>query len=546
MIAQIQARVRADISRLEALPLGESIPGILFEAAREAPDAVALNFFEDGVTLTYADFARRVRRLALALAGQGVTPGSVVGVMIPNRPEFPVAWLAITALRAVMIPVNTSYTAREVKFVLQQGGASHLLIESELLERLSATPFAEVFQGQVVTVGGDGGRYPDLAALTAAVPAEAAEAFRSEAGPDDLANIQFTSGSTGMPKGCRQTHRFWLEVSLVMAQLYLPAHRRVLVHQTLFYMDPQFLLLAALRNRGTAFIARRPSSSRFFDWVEQNRIEFLFLPEFIYKQTDFTGRSFPSVKRAMIFGWGAENHIEAEARLGFPLREGFGMTEIGMATYLPEEATGFVGKKSCGLIGPFRDCKVMVSPEREAAPDETGELWVRGAGVIAAYHDNPTANANSFHDGWFRTGDLVSRDAEGFFYYQGRLKDMIRRSGENIAAQEVEAVLRTAGPVIEASVVPVKDLARGEEVKAFLTCKPGIELKRDPATLKAILETCAAGLAPFKIPRYLEQIEVFPRTGSNKIAKEVLKAARKGQAAEHYDRAQEAWVPVEG
>lgn len=539
MTDAIKAQVAADRLRMESRPLGETIPGLMFDAAADAPDEIAIAVLDETLTLTYRATADWVRKLATELQARGVTSGDVVGVMLRNGPEFPIAWMAITALGAVMIPVNTSYTTREVRFVLSKGGASHLIIEEGLRDELDdGEPLLDGTLLSIALATADTLLFEGLVASDAVADPD----FTPVATQFDLSNIQFTSGSTGMPKGCRQTHRFWLEVALFVAEAYQPIHKRILVNQSLFYMDPQFMFLAAVRNRGTAFIARRQSASRFFDWVADNGIEFMFLPEFVYKQEGWRGKDLSKVRRAMVFGWGRENHVEAEDALGFPLREGFGMTEIGIAAYLPENAREMLGSRSCGLPAPYRELKVMRSLEEQADPGESGELWVRGPGVITAYHDNPEANENSFQDGWFRTGDLAVQDAEGFYYYVGRLKDMIRRSGENIAAQEIEAVLRTAPGIFEASVVPVKDLARGEEVKAFVTCSPGVDLRSDQAALEAVYKTCAANLAPFKVPRFIEQIDVFPRTGSNKIAKKELVSSRMSVVSEHYDRTAREWV----
>ncbi|WP_226622903.1 class I adenylate-forming enzyme family protein [Brucella anthropi] len=548
MIEGILREAEADIKRIEALYLGENISQILFDAEKDVPSQTALNFFEDKDTLTYQQLANLVRQFAVGLKNAGIGVGDSVGVMIANRREFPISWLALMTIGAVMVPINTRYTPREVQFVLEHSQSKMLIIDGDLLDSLnSEKPIYDIYSGPIISTSEYNSVFSaallnDL--ISNVSEDEAKAAIHPEITSKNLANIQFTSGSTGMPKGCRQTHTFWLEVSMFIAQAYLPAAKNYLLHQSFFYMDPQFLMLAAFRNRGTAFIARRPSATRYFDWIEKNNIEYIFLPEFIYKQNDLKNRKFPSLKHGMIFGWGSHNHVAAENDLGITLREGFGMTEIGIATYMPKNASEMVGSRSCGVVAPFRDCKIMRDEENECEPDEVGEIWVKGDGVITAYHNNPEANEKSFYKEWFKSGDLGRRDKNGFFYYSGRLKDMIRRSGENISAQEVEAVLRTAPGVVEASVVPFKDEMRGEEVKAYLTCVEGIELKSNSAALDQIYKTCQENLASFKIPRYIEQVSEFPRTGSNKIAKQVFVAGRSGVQSDHFDKESSTWIPV--
>lgn len=542
----IHERARADRLRLEAIPLPANVPSLVFSAAEACPDEIALSFFEDSWELTYKELADRVKALAAGLATVGIGHGSHVGVMVTNKPAFPVTWFALLSLGAVMVPINTRYTARELDYVLTKADASHLVIEAGILGELGLSPERlPVPAEHVVLVGAhaDGlhRSWEELELRGASAPHDLPAVVQS-----DIANIQFTSGSTGFPKGCVQTHRFWLEAALLMAKSYLPEHKRMLVYQSFFYMDPQFLMLAAIFNRGTAYISRGPSRKHYADWVNQHRIEFAFMPEFVCKDLLERGEKLPTLKRVNIFGWGRENHQLAQAWFPFPLRESFGMTEIGTTLYQPEEAVSMVGSRSCGLEGAYRQCKVMLDLDREAAADEVGELWVKGPGVIKSYYKEAEANEKNFVDGWFRTGDLFCRDGEGFFYYRGRLKDTIRRSGENIAAQEVEAVMRGCPYIVEAAAVAIPDPERGEEVKVFVTCVDGIVLQENEDYIRMIFAACEKDLARFKVPRYIEQIDQFPRTGSNKIDKPKLISERRGSTAKSFDRANADWRNLAG
>lgn len=547
----IHARVAADRARIEGQALSKNVPDLLYRAAADVPDAVALSFFEDGLTISYRELAVRVRTLACAFAGIGIRHGTHVGVMLTNTPMFPVTWLALLHLGAVMVPINTRYTSRELDYVLRTSDAVYLVIESGLLptwQELAPNGRPIAVENVLLTApaseGADAITRSDGSTMWSALGCGGREGLLepSPAEQSDLANIQFTSGSTGFPKGCMQTHRFWLEAATVIAKNYLPEAKRILLYQSFFYMDPQFLMLAAICNRGTAYIARGPSTSRYANWVNDHRIEFAFMSEPVFKYLKERGETLPSLRRVNIFGWSKDNHRIAQEFFPFPLREAFGMTEIGMALYQPEEAESMVGEKSCGLEMAFRSCKVVNDEGAEAGADQIGELWVRGEGVIKGYYKNPMANAAGFNGPWFRTGDLFSRDAAGFFYYRGRLKDMIRRSGENIAAQEVESILLGCPFVIEAAVVGVSDESRGEEVKAFVVCREGIDIRQQPEHIDAMIKLCEANLASFKIPRFFQQIEAFPRTGSNKIAKRQLIDSIADLRANSYDRKSMQWI----
>ena len=193
------------------------------------------------------------------------------------------------------------------------------------------------------------------------------------------------------------------------------------------------------------------------------------------------------------------------------------MTEIGPSMYMPIEAEDMVGSQSCGIPCPFRECRIAYEEGDALPPDTVGELLVRGPGILKGYYNNPEATRKAFHGDWFRTGDLFRQDERGYFYIVGRIKDMIRRSGENVAAREVEAVLNAFDSVSESAVVPVKDEMRGEEIKAVIVWRDGVE--GSDREIEALLEHCRRNLAPFKVPRYIQVQDALPKTPSGKIAK---------------------------
>src|SRR5690606_8040543 len=175
-----------------------------------------------------------------------------------------------------------------------------------------------------------------------------------------------------------------------------------------------------------------------------------------------------SLRYINAFGWSPASVREAEERFGVIARDSFGMTEIGAGMLVPVSATHKLDKRTCGVAAPFRETRVIGEDGRECAPGEAGELQIRGRSILLGYYKRPDANAESFDGDWFRTGDLFIRDEDGYLSIVGRIKDMVRRSSENISAREVEAVLEELEQVEEAAVVPVPDPLRKEEVKAYL------------------------------------------------------------------------------
>jgi acyl-CoA synthetase (AMP-forming)/AMP-acid ligase II len=198
------------------------------------------------------------------------------------------------------------------------------------------------------------------------------------------------------------------------------------------------------------------------------------------------------------------------------------------------------GTATVGIPAAFREAMVADAEGRPVPRGELGELCVRGHGILLGYYKKTEATKNAFHPGgWFRTGDLARQDENGWFFYLGRMKDMVKRSGENVSATEVESVLRGVEGILEAAVLPVPDELRGEEVKAYLLLNEGLAAKDVPP--ERIYAHCEKNLAKFKIPRFLEYVTEFPRTPSLKIKKSSLIAAKGDLRAGSYDRDEKRW-----
>ncbi len=356
---------------------------------------------------------------------------------------------------------------------------------------------------------------------------------------DDLMNIQYTSGTTGFPKGCMQPQLYWLTMGRVAAHRDGLELKNILIAQPFFYMDPQWLTLMAMEQGGTTFVAAQPSISRFMDWIHRHQIHFCIFPELVYRQPPRPDDGRSALRRIATYGHTKAIHADLERRFNVVAREGFGMTEVGSALSVPFEATHMVGSGVCGVPSAFRECRVVDERGRDVKQGAIGELVIRGPGIFKGYYKKPEANRAAFFGEWFRTGDLFVQDRRGYFTIVGRLKDMIRRSGENIAAREVEAALVAIAGIEDAAAVPVRDPERGEEVKAYIVLKPGYT--PDTITPELILGEAAKSLAAFKVPRYLEYVADLPRTPSQKIKKDVLKALKPDPRIGSWDRVDKIW-----
>ena len=526
--------------RIEAEPLPANIGALLDQAASETPDQVAWNFFESGETVTYRALRARVNALANGLARAGIRKGSHVAVMLPNIAAFPATWLALGRLGAVMIPMNIAYTAREMEYVVQNGDVEWLIIHEDCLDTL-AEPSAHgphVAPEKTFVVGSAARGFRRWADLSDGQRSDFTDPW--PVALDDPMNIQYTSGTTGFPKGCILSHRYWLTIAKVNAWRDGRVYKRIMAATPFFYMDPQWLLLMAFYQRGTLFAGRRQSSTRFMSWLREHRIQFCLFPEIVFKQPPSLSDRDNEIIRVNVYGLHKEVHAALEDRFDFIAREAFGMTECGSGLYMPIEATDMVGSGSCGRPSPFRAARIVDDDGKPVAPGAIGELQIKGPGMLQGYYKNPEATKAAFVDGWFRTGDLFRQDENDFFYIVGRIKDMIRRSGENIAAREVEAVLRGLPEIVEAAAVPVPDPTRGEEVKAYIVLGPSCAPKDLPP--ERIIAHCEANLARFKVPRFIAYAAALPKTPSGKIAKKILTQGIADLRKDSFDRIEGRWL----
>jgi crotonobetaine/carnitine-CoA ligase len=529
--ATVAARLRA----IEAAPMPANIGTLMDDAVAEVPNRIALHFIASGEELSYAALLQTVNRTSNGLRAAGITHGTRVAVMLPNLPAMPITWLALARIGAVMVPVNTRYTGHELEYVLGDSGAAALVIHSDFLAAHGASAAAARLAGSVFVVGGEPGRLRTWSELQAGQP----ESFAADVEPalDDLMNIQYTSGTTGMPKGCMLSQHYWLTCARSYSDSDGLRFRHILAGNPFFYMTPQWLTLMAFFQRGTLHVGPHRSLTRYMDWIRDYGIEFCLFPSNIHDtQPPHPLDSATRMRRGNLYLHHPERHAEMQRRFGFPLRTAFGMTEIGMGLSMPLEAEEMTGSGSCGIAGPFREVRIADDQGRTMPAGKAGELLIRGPGILQGYWNKPEATAAAFHGDWFRTGDLAWQDEHGFVWIVGRLKDMVRRAGENIAAAEVEAAIASLPGIQEAAVIPVPDDLRGEEVKAYIRLKPGVTQAQ--VSPEAIIAHCRDRLASFKVPRYIEYRSTpFPLSAAgSKVDKPALRAERPDLIADAWDR----------
>jgi crotonobetaine/carnitine-CoA ligase len=511
------------------------IISLLAGACEDAPAGPAL-IFEDGLTVSRGEFRELVERFAGYLR-ERIEPGDRVAIMLENRTEFMVSWFAVVANGGILVSLNTSAGEYDAGHMLRDSGAALAVVGRD------AEPLVRSLQGscpelrEIVVVADpepeglahlDGSQRPlDLS--------------RATIDPDASTNIYYTSGTTGPPKGCVTGHAYWLRFADIYLRLYgfTPADRLLCCLQ-FFYGDPPWQMLVSLCGRAPLVVMRRFSVSRFWNVVRANDVTRLFalasIPSLLLKApTDPRDRDH-RVEFALQIGVPTGVHAELHERWGFPWVEGYGLSETGLVVGMPlEYADEMTGSGSIGIACPEVEVRVCDEHLNEVAPNQPGEIALKAPGLMQRYWDRPDATREVFRDGWFHTGDVGRRDERGFLFFMGRQKDIIRRSGENVAAAEVEELLRSHPAILEAAVIPVADELRGEEVKAYVALVDGGA--GDTLSPAEIVEFCSQRLAKHKVPRFIEyQLEPFPRTPSMRVKKAELVAAAPAPSAVVWDR----------
>lgn len=505
-------------------PLAElgTLAGLVRRAAELWPERTAWIFDEGDQRFTFAEVDRESSRIAAALAERGIEPGDRVAVMLRNVPAFPLTWLALAKIGAQLVPVNTNYQEFDGAHVLRHSGAKLAVAAPEFADLLGRIGLTEVITPDRLRSDGEPPGFTPV--------------------PELPVNIQYTSGTTGAPKGCVLPNRYWTTLAVGLATDF-PAVGEddvLLTAQPFHYIDPQWNVALGLAAGATLVVLDRFHPSTFWAKVREHGVTWFYclglMPTLLLRQEPSAADRDHRVRAICASAIPRELHAELEARWGVPWYEAFGMTETGgdirMTAADHDETVG------TGCIGrPSRDREAMIAGEdgKPLPRRETGELLLRGIGLMHGYHDDPEATAKAFRDGWFHTGDLARMDDAGRVYYVGRTKDMIRRSGENVSADEVERALLLHPAIKLAAVVAVPDELRGEEIKAYVVCDGE---RPEPAALAAF---CAEKLAYFKVPRFWAFADGLPMTPSERVAKGELRKVADPRAGS-WDAKAAAWL----
>jgi carnitine-CoA ligase len=512
----------------------KNIIEIIHQGCREDPYRPAI-ILEDGLVITRLDLLERSQRFAGHLRGR-VNPGDRVAVMLDNRVEFMIALFAIVANRGMLVSIAPT---------AQQHDAGHILADSTPNIAICGAPqkpLLEALQASHPTLRElivvDGEEPAGLAAFEDPRPLDFAKV---ECKRDDVITVYYTSGTTGAPKGCMLHHGWWLRVIDVDLRLFRRGWQdRQLCCLPFYYADPAIQLITSLASRGTLVAMRRFSVSRFWDVVAKyDATEILSIasvPALLLKGAPGPNDRDHRIRLAIHAGLPKELHAQLIERYGFHWLDQYGSTEGGIMSRMPVHlAEAMVGKGSLGVEPPGLTVRLVDDEDHDVPAGTPGEALIGGPDLYLGYLGRPEVTAEANRGGWYHSGDVIRRDDRGLMYFVGRKKDMIRRSGENISAAEIEAVLRAHPKVLEVAAIPVPDDLRGEEVKVFILPNRGESITSIPP--EELVEYCRKNLAAYKIPRYFEyRTEDFERTPSMRVQKQSLKQDRDDQIKGSWDR----------
>jgi crotonobetaine/carnitine-CoA ligase len=538
-------------------PHADTIPTLLASRASVVPEKMALEF--ESRHWTYAALEEVSTLLAQAAAQRGVNKGDRIAVISANTDLSVIVFLAAAKLGALFVPLNPAATDEDLHYMLSHSGASVVVCQPELVERVrtvverideaansasaktaSTSEEARAAAGCVARVT----RVIDMneLGLTSADTSSMCENVRRlvarrdevplpEVGPGDAVIVIYTSGTTGFPKGVVHTQsNYVLAGEAFVARLHLQPSERCLALLPFYHINALFYSLGgALAAGGTLVTARAFSASRFWKLAADTRAtQFNFLAAvgtILIKRarSEYDGTH---QLRKMYGAPMTEEMLRVfNGEFNVPwMIEGYGMTEIPGAACNP-----FLGLQKFGSIGvaavhprygaDFSQLRVVDDAGQDVAVGEIGELVVKTPIAFREYLNDPEQTAAAFRDGWFLTGDLARKDADGYFYFVARKKDIIRRRGENISGAELDRVVGEHPGVLEAAAIAVPSELGEDDILIAVVPKPSVQV-----SVEEIIDWCRKHLAPMKVPRYVLFLDSLPHTPSHRVAKHRLKA----------------------
>ena len=496
-------------------PLPATLSAVLQQHVRLRPDAALLIAPETGRAFTYGELAQQARLFDAWLTAAGVPRGARVALFLPNGAQAALLFLATIVAGRVTVPLNLLSTPTQLHHALVHSDAALLFTCAELAPRVAEISGKLAESGaapRIIEID------PDDAQLTFAAGTELVDSVEPEAG--DVGLLMYTSGTTGLPKGVPLTHANLLHAARAMGAWHsLTPDDRVLSALPLYHINGQVIgTLTPFCSGGSIVAPRKFSASQWWSLVEKYHCTWLnMVPTIIAYLLNAPAENdcpIPWVRfgRSASAPLPVEHHRAFEQRFGVPVIEGMGMTETASMVFCNPHEKGAQRYGSPGL-----PCGVearIIGPDGQPLPDGvTGEIALRGANVMRGYHKNPEETARTIDtEGWLHTGDLGHRDAEGYYFITGRIKELIIKGGENIAPREIDEVLLQHPAVLEAAAIGLPDPNYGQEIHAAVVLKPNTQVSEDD-----LRGFCLDRLGKYKTPQCIRILDDLPKGPSGKV-----------------------------
>ena len=521
---------------------------VLDAQCEEFPDQIAFHYTTLDYTRTYSQFRDDVDNCARALVSMGVKAGTHVAVWATNLPQWYIAFWAVTKIGAVLVSMNTAYKIHEAEYLLRQSDTHTLIlidgyrdsnyaqIINELCPEIKSKKKTDPlhakrlpFLRNVITVGFEQEgcmTWDEAMELADHTPVEEVYRLASYVSPDDVCNMQYTSGTTGFPKGVMLTHYNVVNNGKCIGdRMDLSTEDRMMIQVPMFHCFGMVLSMTASMTHGSSiypmpYFSAKPSLA----CIHQERITcFNGVPTMfisLLEHPDFDKTDFSYMRTGIMAGSPCPISVMKDVVEKMNMREitiVFGQTEASPGCTMSSTDDPLeVRVSTVGRPLPEIECKIIDPETGEDLPDEaTGEFVARGYNIMKGYYKMPRATASTIDkDGWLHTGDLACRTPEGNYRITGRLKDMIIRGGENIYPKEIEEFIYTHPKVSDVQVIGVPDEALGEEIMACVILKEGQQMT--DAEMKTYVRD---HMAKHKVPKYVDFIESFPMNAAGKILK---------------------------
>jgi fatty-acyl-CoA synthase len=533
--------------------LGLTIGDQFDQTVSRYPDTLALIARQQHIRLTYRELQAQVNQCAKGLLQLGITKGQRVGIWAPNRAEWCVTQFATAKVGAILVNLNPSYRTHEIEYTLKQSGCSALITAAEfkssnytaMLYEL-APELRECEPGNLKSA-----KLPDLRtvirlseeqapgmfgwqevmAMGSGVSDEALTSRQREQEFDDPINIQYTSGTTGFPKGATLSHHNILNNGYFVARLQNFTHQdKLCIPVPLYHCFGMVMANLGCVTHGATMIY--PSEGfeplAVLQTVQEEQCTVLYgVPTMFIAELEhpeFSSFDLTSLRTGVMAGSPCPVEVMKKVNTLMHMPDVeicYGMTETSpVSTQTHSDSPLEKRVSTVGQIGPHLEIKIVNPATRQVVPVGTpGELCTRGYSVMLGYWNNPEATASAIDEArWMHTGDLATMDSEGYINIVGRIKDLVIRGGENVYPREVEEFLYTHPKISDVQVIGVPDPIYGEEIVAWVKLKPG-----EQATTEEIRDYCKGQIAHYKVPRYVLFVDSFPMTVTGKIQKYLMR-----------------------